>query len=251
MNLFDLKNKKILVTGGTRGLGNKIAEGFLEAGAHVVIVGSSIKAIDTALNFKNKGFKCDAVYGNLGKKEELERVFQEAIEKLGGIDVLVNAHGITKRYDPIEFPVEAFEEIININLTSVFMLSQLAARIMKENGYGKIINIASMNSFFGGQTVCAYSSSKGGVMQLTKSFSNDLFKYGINVNAIAPGYMATDMTKAIQDNAIRNKEILERIPAGRWGTGDDLKGCAIFLASHASDYLGGAIIPVDGGFLAK
>lgn len=251
INLFDVKNKKVLVTGGTRGLGNKIAEGFLEAGANVVIVGSSPKALEVAESFKNKGYSCHAVYGDLGKKEEIERIFVEATTILKGIDVLVNAHGIQRRHSPLDFPIEDWNDVINVDLTSVFLLSQLAARVMKENGYGKIINIASMISFFGGHTISAYAAAKGGVMQLTKSFSNDLFEYGINVNAIAPGYMATDMTEAVQNDSEWNKEITKRIPAGRWGSGDDLKGCAIFLASAASDYIGGAIIPVDGGFLVK
>lgn len=253
MNVFDISGKKAIVTGGTRGLGYKMAEGYLEAGCEVVIVGTSDSVYNTAQEFRDRGFSCHGVKGNLGERREVYRVFQECVELLGGdLDILLTAHGIQRRHSAEEFPVEEWDEVISVNLTSIFILCQEAGRIMLQKGYGKIITIASMNSFFGGQTIPAYAAAKGGIAQLTKALTNDWVGRGVNVNAIAPGYMATEMNKALLDPANpRYASITERIPAHRWGTGDDMKGTAIFLASHASDYVSGAIIPVDGGYLGK
>ena len=253
MNLFDIKGKKAIVTGGTRGLGYGMAEGYLEAGCEVAIVGTSDKVYEVAQDFCNRGYKCHGVKGDLGKREEIYRVFQECLDKLGGdLDILLTSHGIQRRHSAEEFPIEEWDDVLSVNLTSVFILCQLAAKVMLPKGYGKIILIASMNSFFGGQTIPAYAASKGGIAQLTKELTNDWMAKGINVNAIAPGYMETEMNKALLDPANpRYATITERIPAKRWGNGNDMKGTAIFLASHASDYLGGAIIPVDGGYLVK
>ena len=171
---------------------------------------------------------------------------------LGGqLDILVNAAGVQKRHQSEDFPVSEFEEVLSVNLTAVFELSQLAGRVMLQQGHGKIINIASLLSFFGGYTVPAYAASKGGVMQLTKALSNEWAAKGINVNAIAPGYMATDMNTALLADEKRNAEITARIPAQRWGTEDDMKGPLLFLASDASNYVHGAILPVDGGYLGR
>ena len=186
------------------------------------------------------------------KREENYRAFEESIKHLNNdIDILVTAAGIQRRHSAEDFPIPEWDEVININLNSVFIFCQLAGKIMLKKGKGKIINVASMLSFFGGQTVPAYSSSKGGVVQLTKALSNDWLGKGINVNAIAPGYMRTDMNENLIKNPERLKQISDRIPAGRWGTPDDIKGITIFLSSAASDYISGAIIPVDGGYLAK
>lgn len=253
MELFNIEGKKAIVTGGTRGLGLGMAEGLLEAGCEVVIVGTSEKTYAVAGEFEKRGFKCRGVAADFSKREDTYRGFQECIEKLNGdLDILVTAHGIQRRHSAEEFPLQDWDDVLNVNLNSVFILCQEAAKIMLPKGYGKIINIASMCSFFGGQTIPAYSAAKGGVAQLTKEMSNDWIKRGINVNAIAPGYMETEMNVALLDpENPRFKQITDRIPAGRWGTGDDMKGTCIFLASHASDYLGGAIIPVDGGYLVK
>lgn len=253
MNLFDINGKKAIVTGGTRGLGYGMAEGLMEAGCEVAIVGTSDKVYSVTEEFCKRGFKCHGVKGNFEFRDEVYRAFNECVEKLGGdLDILVTPHGIQRRYSAEEFPVEEWDRVLNVNLNSVFILCQEAAKIMLKKGYGKIINIASMVSWFGGQTVPAYSAAKGGITQMTKEMSNDWISRGINVNAIAPGYMATEMNEALLDpNNPRYKEITNRIPANRWGTGDDMKGTCIFLASHASDYLGGAIIPVDGGYLVK
>ena len=252
MNLFDISGKKAIVTGGTRGLGRGMAEGLLEAGCEVVIVGSSDKAVQVADEFKAKGYACSAVKADLGQREQVYTCFNACMEKLGDLDILVNAHGIQRRHAPEEFPVSDWDDVLSVNLSSVFILCQEAGKVMLPKGYGKIINVASMISFFGGQTIPAYAAAKGGVAQLTKALSNDWAGKGINVNAIAPGYMATDMNAALMDPSNpRYQQITDRIPAHRWGTPDDMKGTCIFLASHASDYLGGAVIPVDGGYLGK
>ena len=251
--LFDIEGRKAFVTGGTRGLGYGMAEGLMEAGCEVVIVGTSDKVYEVAKGFCDRGFKCQGVKANLAVREETLRCFDECLEKLGGtLDILVTAHGIQRRHSAEVFPLNEWDEVLNVNLNSVFLLCQRAGQEMLKKGYGKIITIASMVSWFGGQTVPAYTAAKGGVTQLTKELSNDWISRGINVNSIAPGYMATEMNAALLDkNNPRYAQITERIPANRWGTGDDMKGAVIFLASHASDYLGGAIIPVDGGYLVK
>lgn len=252
-NLFDIAGRKAIVTGGTRGLGYGMAEGLMEAGCEVAIVGTSAKVHDVAKGFCDRGFSCHGVAADFSRREGVYQGFRECVEKLGNdLDILVNAHGIQRRHSAEEFPIEEWDLVLNVNLNSVFVLCQEAGKLMLKKGYGKIINIASMVSWFGGQTVPAYTAAKGGVTQLTKELSNDWIARGVNVNAIAPGYMATEMNAALLDPANpRYQQITDRIPANRWGTGDDMKGACIFLASHASDYLGGAIIPVDGGYLVK
>ena len=232
MSLFDLTGRKAIVTGGTRGLGRGMAEALLDAGAEVLIVGASESAVTVAAELTAQGQQCQGL----------------AIDLL---DILVNAAGVQKRHQSEDFPVSEFEEVLSVNLTAVFELSQLAGRVMLQQGHGKIINIASLLSFFGGYTVPAYAASKGGVMQLTKALSNEWAAKGINVNAIAPGYMATDMNTALLADEKRNAEITARIPAQRWGTEDDMKGPLLFLASDASNYVHGAILPVDGGYLGR
>ena len=252
--LFDLTGKKAIVTGGTRGLGKGMAEGLMEAGAKVVIFGTSDKVQDVAKEFRDKGFDCQGLKVNLANAEERKAGFEKAVEMLGGLDIMLNAAGIQRRYESPNFPMEDWHDVIEVNLNAPFDLSQMAARefLKKEVPYGKIINIASMLSFFGGQTVPAYAASKGGVAQFSKCMCNELAGKGININCIAPGYMDTDMNTALTDpNNPRYKTITDRIPAGRWGNGEDMKGTAIFLASAASDYLNGAVIPVDGGYLVK
>lgn len=253
MNRFDIKGKKAIVTDGTRGLGHGMAEGLLEEGCEVVIVGSSEGVHRVAEEFHSRGFACHGVQADLGSREQTLACFRSCMELLGGdLDILVNAHGIQRRHQPEEFPLSDWDDVISVNLSSVFVLCQEAGRVMLPKGRGKIINIASMISFFGGQTIPAYAASKGGVAQLTKALSNDWAGKGIQINAIAPGYMATDMNTALMDPANpRYQQITDRIPAHRWGTSDDMKGICVFLASPASDYITGAVIPVDGGYLVK
>lgn len=252
MKLFDLTGKKAIITGATRGLGLGMAEGLMEAGAEVVICGTSDKAHEIARAYTAKGFKCHGLAMDLANADTREAKFNEALALLGGrIDILVNAAGIQRRHLSEAFPLSDWSEVIEVNLTALFALCQLAGRKMLEQGSGKIINIASMLSFFGGMTVPAYAASKGGVMQLTRALANEWAGKGLNINAIAPGYMATEMNTAILADEGRNKEITARIPAHRWGTGEDMKGPLIFLASDAANYLNGAIIPVDGGYLGR
>ncbi len=198
-----------------------------------------------------RGFRCHGIQADLSRIDELEGVFSRAVDALGGLDIIVNGAGVQRRYRSEEFPTEEWDFVINVNLNSVWKLCQLAGRHFLENGGGKIINIASMLSFLGGYTVAAYAASKGGVAQLTKALSNEWAGKNININALAPGYMATALNTAIINDPVRSKEILDRIPARRWGQPEDMKGAVIFLASGASDYLNGAIIPVDGGFLSR
>ena len=251
MDLFDLTGKKALVTGGTRGLGRGMAEGLMEAGAEVCIVGTDERAFIVADEYAAAGMPCRGVRADLSKRGDCGEAFREAVATLGGdLDILVVSHGIQRRHPANEFPDDDWQDVIDTDLNSVFWLARDAANLFIPKGYGKIILVASMISFFGGRTIAAYAAAKGGVAQLTKAFSNDLFRYGINVNALAPGYMDTEMNAALTDPANpRYAEITRRIPAERWGTGRDMKGPCVFLASHASDYLGGAVIPVDGSYL--
>ncbi len=251
MKQFDLTGKKAIVTGAAGGLAHGMAEGLLEAGAQVAIIDISGNTAQAAEEFRRRGFQAWAVQADLGDRESLERGFGRAVELLGGsLDILVPAAGIQRRSKSEEFSMEDWDAVLNINLSAVFMLCQLAGRIFLRQKSGKIINIASMLSFFGGYTVPAYAASKGGVAQLTKALSNEWARHGINVNAIAPGYMATQMNTGLLADQARNEQITARIPAGRWGTPEDVKGVAVFLASPASAYLNGAVIPVDGGYLS-
>ncbi len=252
MNIFSLENKTAIVTGGNRGLGRGIAKGLAEAGAKVVIMASSDSVFCAADELSADGLSVQPVKCDLSKEDNIKNGFSEAVALLGGkLDILVNNAGIQRRSKCEEFPLSDWDDVLNVNLRSVFILCQLAGRHMIPNGGGKIINLASMLSFFGGYTVPAYAASKGGVAQLTKALSNEWASKGINVNAIAPGYMATEMNTRLIEDSSRNAEILSRIPAGRWGKPEDMAGTAVFLASSASDYLSGAIIPVDGGYLSK
>lgn len=250
-DLFNIQGKRVIVTGAAQGLGYGMAEGFLEAGCSVVLMDISPKLDDVVADFNKKGYKAYAVKGDLSVRENIKAMFDKAIEKLGGVDVLVTAAGIQRRHRADLFPEEDWDAVIKINLEAVFFLNQLCGRLMIEQGSGKIINIASMVSWFGGKNVVAYTAAKGAVAQMTKALASDWAQFGINVNAIAPGYMATDMNEKIIADEKRYAEISERIPTKRWGTPDDMKGPAIFLASPASDYLNGAVIPVDGGYLVR
>lgn len=253
MNLFDLTGKKAIVTGGTRGLGHGMAEGLMEAGAEVVIFGSNDKVYQVAEAFCAAGHRCHGVQVDLADAAAREAAFYKAVSMMGGLDILLNAAGIQRRHKSEEFPISDWEEVLNVNLTAPFALCQMAANeFISKDKPGKIINISSMLAFFGGFTVPAYAASKGGITQMTKAFCNEWASRGINVNCIAPGYMDTEMNTALTDPANpRYAEITNRIPQHRWGTPEDMKGCAVFLASSASDYLNGAVIPVDGGYLVK
>lgn len=254
MNLNDLKGKKAIVTGAAQGLSFGMAEGLLEAGAEVVIMDVNPKAEQVSKDFNAKGYKTHSVIVDLGDDKAREAAFKEAVADLGGhLDILVNGAGVQKRHPSEEFPMEDWDFVININLRAVWSLCQMAGQtFIAQKSKGKIINIASMLSYFGGFTVPAYAASKGGVMQLTKALCNEWASKGINVNALAPGYMATTMNTALMDpKNPRFEAITNRIPAKDWGTPDDMKGPVVWLASDASNYINGTIIPVDGGYLVK
>jgi 2-deoxy-D-gluconate 3-dehydrogenase len=248
MNLFDLTGKKALVTGAGSpvGLGRAMAQALKEHGAEVAILSRSQRIFDVA---REDGFI--AIQADLSNRSELTRGFNEAVEKLGTLDILINNHGITRVQEALTFPIDAWDAMLETNLTSVFLLCQLAAPIMMAKGYGKIINMASMATFFGLTQIPSDVASKGGIGQLTKALASEWSASGINVNAIAPGLIETEMTSRLKTNPTRREYFFSRIPAGRFGKAEDLKGTAVFLASHASDYIHGAIIPVDGGFVAR
>ncbi|HEY8410470.1 MAG TPA: SDR family oxidoreductase, partial [Pyrinomonadaceae bacterium] len=200
----------------------------------------------------NAGGAAQAISGDLSRPDTANKLVNETLERFGRLDILVNNAGTIRRAPAVEYSEEDWATVLEVNLSSVFRLSQLAGRWMIENGRGgKIVNIASLLSFQGGVTVPAYAASKGGVAQLTKALANEWAKHGINVNAIAPGYMRTTNTAALQADEVRNRQILERIPAGRWGEAEDVAGAAVFLASAASDYVNGHVLVVDGGWLAR
>ena len=250
--LFDISGKNAIITGGTNGLGYKITEGFLERGVKVVAIGHNPKSKEREKEWKEKGYDVSVLIADFKVRADVDRVFDEAMEILSGkLDILVTSAGIQRRYRSDQFPMEDWDDVIQVNLTTTFMFCQKAARVMIPQKKGKIITISSMSAFFGGQTIPAYSASKGGVGQLTKALSNDLASFGININSLAPGYMDTEMNAALINNPTRRPMIDERIPMKRWGKPEDMVGPAVFLASDASDYLTGAIIPVDGGYLGK
>lgn len=251
MNLFDITGKKAIVTGAAQGLSKGMAEGLLEAGAEVTIFDISHNTEEVAAEFAAKGYKCHGIRVNIADKKERERAFAKAVSIMEGLDILVNGAGVQRRDKAEEFPLDDWNFVIDVNLTAPFALCQLAVKEFLKRGGGKIVNVASMLSFFGGYTVPAYAASKGGVAQITKAFCNELADKNININAIAPGYMETEMNTQLLNDPDRYKEITARIPAKRWGTPDDLKGIVVFLCSHASDYINGAIIPVDGGYLGR
>ncbi len=249
---FSVAGKKCIVTGGAQGLSKGMAEALLENGAEVVIMDVQKEKLESVTaDYNAMGYKAYAVCGDLSKKADIDRMFEEAMGCLGGrLDVLIPAAGIQRRYKPWEFPEEMWNLVININLNHVCFMCQKAIQVMKDQPTGgKIVNIGSMVSWFGGTDVAAYTASKGAVTQLTKSIASDCAKYQINCNAIAPGYMDTEMCANMTQ--ARKDECSARIPAGRWGLPEDLKGPVLFLTSGASDYVNGIIIPIDGGYLIK
>lgn len=249
---FSVAGKCCIVTGGAQGLSRGMAEALLENGGKVVLMDVQEEKLQAVVDeYSEMGYKVYGVCGNLADRADIDRMFEEAMTLLNGhLDVLIPAAGIQRRHLPEEFPMEDWDIVLNINLNHVFIMCKKALQVMlKQPTGGKIINIASMVSWFGGTTVPAYTASKGAVTQLTKSLAVDCAGRNININAVAPGYMDTEMCANMSQE--RKDETSERIPAGRWGTPNDLKGPVLFLASSASDYLNGAIIPVDGGYLVK
>ncbi len=251
INMFDLTGKTAIVTGSSRGLGRGMCLALAEAGANIVgVSSSSSEATKIEVEKRNKQFV--EIQADLRYTDKIEEIVETAVNALGHVDILVNNAGMIRRENAIAYTEKDWDDTINVNLRTLFFLSQRVAKeFMKQNSKGKIINIASMLSFQGGIRVPAYTASKSAVMGLTKALANELAPYGINVNAIAPGYMATDNTKQIRDDKNRNDEILSRIPMGRWGTPEDISGAVVFLSSNASNYVTGHTLAVDGGWLAR
>ncbi len=251
-NLFSLKGKVALVTGANRGLGQAMAVGLAAAGADIVgLARHSCGETDEQVRALGCRFFDLPVDLGQASASSVTGVVEQVVAESGGLHILLNNAGIIRRAPIFEFSEADWDDVLQVNLKAVFLLSQAAARHMAAQGGGKIINIASMLSFQGGILVPAYTAAKSGVAGLTKALANELAAHNINVNAIAPGYMTTDNTAPLRADPVRNQAILDRIPAGRWGEPNDLQGTAVFLASSASDYLNGAIIPVDGGWLCR
>ena len=252
LDLFRLDNKVALITGAASGLGAAIATALSEAGATVAVHGNRRPADDTAAAINAAGGHAEAFQADLSSTTGAETLFHQVKQKLGRVDILINNAGTIHRNAAEDTLLEDWQQVLQVNLTSVFQLSQLAARDMiSRSAPGKIVNIASLLSFQGGIRVPAYAASKGGVAQLTKALANEWAPKGIQVNAIAPGYFATTNTETLQADETRNRQILERIPAGRWGQPQDLAGAALFLSSRASDYVTGTIVTVDGGWMGR
>lgn len=249
---FSLAGKKAIVVGGAGDLGKAMVEAISQAGAQTVVIDFDEKVFDLCEGFKKDGLQVDALRADVSKISEIKESYKSALEILGGtVDILINSAGIQRRYPSEEFPDDEWSKVIAINLDATFYYCKYAGNTMLENGGGKIINIASLMSFLGGITIPAYAASKGGVGQLTKALSNDWAAKGICVNAIAPGYMDTQLNVALINDKKRTEEVFNRVPMKRWGNGEDLKGLTVFLASSASDYVTGCVIPVDGGYLAR
>lgn len=247
---FDLTGKRALVTGANTGIGQAIAVALAEAGADIALAGRSAPD-ETLARIAATGRKAVDLRADLSSTAPLTALVDDAAGALGGLDILVNNAGIIRRNDLADFTEEDWDAVIDTNLKTLFFLSQAAAKVMTAQGSGKIINIASLLSFQGGIRVPSYTAAKSGVAGLTKAMANELAPAGVQVNAIAPGYIATNNTAALQADETRNRQIMERIPAGRWGAPEDIAGAAVFLASGASDYVTGHVLAVDGGWLAR
>ncbi|AUX69688.1 2-deoxy-D-gluconate 3-dehydrogenase [Porphyrobacter sp. HT-58-2] len=247
---FDLTGKRALVTGANTGIGQAIAVALADAGADVGLAGRSEPAQTLALIAKT-GRKAVDLRADLSTIAPVQGLVDDAVAALGGLDILVNNAGIIRRNDLADFTEEDWDAVVDTNLKTLFFLSQAAARVMMAQGAGKIINIASLLSFQGGIRVPSYAAAKSGVAGVTKALANELAPAGVQVNAIAPGYIATNNTAALQADEVRNRQIMERIPTGRWGKPEDIAGAAVFLASGAADYVTGHVLAVDGGWLAR
>jgi len=249
--LFDLKGKVAVVTGPNTGLGQAMSIALAEAGAKVALVGR-VEPTDTVKIIESAGGTCSVTMADLSSTDVVPGIISSTNEALGPIDILVNNAGIIRREDSVDFSEQDWDDVMAVNLRTPFFLAQAVARTMIDDGRcGKIINTASLLSYQGGIRVPSYTASKSGIAGITRLLANEWASKNINVNAIVPGYFATDNTKDLRADAARSQEILARIPAGRWGEPSDLGGAVVFLASSASDYVHGALIPVDGGWLAR
>ena len=251
MTMFNLKGKKAIVTGGGGGIGSAMGQALHDAGAQVLLLGRSESVNEAAGKIGSRENPVQCLRADVSDYENLKNVFRQCLDDLGGLDILAMCHGTLHVDEATDHGKEGWDKTISVNLTSVFMMNQLAGRQMIKQGSGKIINIASMLSFSGGLMASSYAASKGGVAQLTKALANEWSSKGVNVNAIAPGYIQTKLNEHIWSDPVRNQQILDRLPSGRWGRPSDLMGATVFLSSAASDYVHGVILPVDGGWLAR
>jgi len=247
---FDLRGKTAAVTGGGRGLGLGISNALLEAGADVIVFGRTGVPVELTARAASLGRQLHFVALDLADADAIATA-AERVLATDRVDILVNNAGTQDRYPAVDFPLEAWDRVLNINLRAVFQLCQLFGRPMLERGEGKIVNLASLLSFQGGMTVPAYAASKGAVAQLTKALCNEWSNRGVNVNAVAPGYMATDMNTALLADKVRREQLSARIPAGRWGQPEDIGNVVVFLASPAAAYVHGQVLAVDGGWMAR
>lgn len=249
-NPFDLTGKNAIVTGASRGIGKSLAMSLANAGANIIII-DVIRDEQTEQEIQNYNVTCETITFDLSHFEQYADLISSIIQKYQHIDILINNAGIQRRYPSVDFPKHDWDLVININMNAVFFMCQQVGKHMLERGYGKIVNIASLLAFQGGYTIPAYTAAKSAVAGFSKSLSNEWASKGITINCIAPGYIATEMNTALMNDEIRNRQILERIPAGHWGNPEDLGGAAVFLSSSASDYINGFTIAVDGGWLGR
>jgi 2-deoxy-D-gluconate 3-dehydrogenase len=251
VGLFDLHGRVALVTGASRGLGAAMARALAEAGADVACHGHTHTPDETCRAIAALGRRTASLTADLGSRPAADTLVDATIQALGRLDILINNAGTIRRHPAVAHADEDWDHVLEVNLTSVFRLARAAGVRFVEQGRGKIVNVASLLSFQGGVTVPGYAAAKGGVAQLTKALANEWASKGVNVNAIAPGYMETDNTAALRGDPVRSRQILERIPAGRWGAPADLAGAVVFLSSSASDYVHGHVLAVDGGWLGR
>ncbi|MCF8567553.1 SDR family oxidoreductase [Alicyclobacillus tolerans] len=251
MHLFSLHGKVAAISGATRGIGRDMALALAEAGADVALLQRSAHQTEVKEQIEKLGRKCEVIPCDMEDLQQVKTAIPAVVSEFGTIDILVNNAGIQRRSPSVDFLESDWDDVIQVNLKAVWILCQQAGRVMVPKERGKVINVASLLSFQGGITVPAYAAAKGGVAQLTKALSNEWAKHHVNVNAIAPGYIATDMNTALIEDPVRSKQILDRIPAGRWGMPDDFKGTVVFLASDASNYIHGHLLTVDGGWMGR
>ena len=249
-NIFDLTGKVAIVTGASTGLGAGMTFGLAEAGADVALV-DRVECTESVEKVRALGRRAISITADLSSIAPITMIVERTVKELGKVDILINNAGIIRRTPAIDFSEKDWDEVMAINSKTAFFLCQAAARDMMKRKYGKIINISSLLAFQGGILVPSYAASKGAIAQVTKALSNEWAPHGITINAIAPGYMATNNTKALREDPVRAKTIVDRIPAGRWGLPEDLQGAAVFLASHASDYVNGHVLIVDGGWMGR
>ncbi|MBX9967154.1 SDR family oxidoreductase [Priestia aryabhattai] len=251
VDLFSLDGKVAAITGATRGIGRSMAIALAEAGSDIALLQRSKEFLGVKEEIERLGRKCFIINCDLENASEVSEAISSVVAYFGKLDILVNNAGIQRRSPAVDFAEEDWDAVMNVNLKTVWLLCQQAGRQMLKQGSGKIINMASLLSYQGGITVPAYAAAKGGVAQLTKALSNEWAAKGVNVNGIVPGYIATDMNEALINDETRSRQIIERIPAGRWGQADDFKGAVVFLASDASAYIHGHLLAIDGGWLGR